>query len=65
VVSQVIKNFQLELPLHSLFQSHTVAEMAAVITEHQGNTLGEEELDRILTELESMSDEEAQKLVVT
>ncbi|MGH7770390.1 MAG: non-ribosomal peptide synthetase, partial [Candidatus Binatia bacterium] len=31
VVSQVIKQFQLELPLQSLFQSPTVAEMAAVI----------------------------------
>ncbi len=31
VVSQVIKTFQLELPLQSLFQSPTVAEMAAII----------------------------------
>jgi amino acid adenylation domain-containing protein len=64
VVSQVIKSYQLELPLQSLFQSPTVAEMAAVITEHLGKTLGGEELDRILTELESMSDEAAQQLAV-
>ena len=63
VVSQVIKQFQLELPLLSLFQSPTVAEMAAVITEHQGKLLGEEELERLLSELESMSEEEAQQLV--
>ena len=31
VVSQVIKTFELELPLQSLFQSPTVAEMAAII----------------------------------
>jgi uncharacterized coiled-coil protein SlyX len=63
VVSQVIKKFQLELPLKSLFQSPTIAEMAAVITEHQGKALAEEELKRVLAELELMSDEEAQRLV--
>ena len=63
VVSQVLKNFQMELPLQSLFQSPTVAEMAAVIMEHQGKRLGEEELEHMLGELESLSDEEAQQLV--
>ena len=63
VVSQVIKKFQLELPLKSLFQSPTIAEMAAVITEHQGKALAEEELKHVLAELELMSDEEAQRLV--
>jgi len=62
VVSQVIKQFRLELPLQSLFQSPTVAEMAAVIDERQKNRLTEEELERILTELEAMSEEEAKKL---
>ena len=33
VVSQVIKQFRLELPLQSLFRSPTVAAMAAVIAE--------------------------------
>jgi hypothetical protein len=37
--------------------------MAAVITEHQGKALAEEELKRVLAELELMSDEEAQRLV--
>ena len=61
VVSQVIKQFQVEVPLQLLFQSPTVAEMAAVIMEHQARKLSEKDLERILTELESMSDEEAQK----
>ena len=63
VVSQVIKKFQLELPLQTLFQAPTIAEMAAVIAKHQGKNLGDEELDRILTELEALSDEEAQRLL--
>jgi len=62
VVSQVIKQFRLEVPLQSLFQSPTVAEMAAVIDERQKNRLTEEELERMLTELEAMSEEEAKKL---
>jgi acyl carrier protein len=62
VVSQVIKQFRLDLPLQSLFQSPTVAEMAAVIDERQKNRLTEEELERILTELEAMSEEEAKKI---
>jgi len=63
VVFKVIKQFQLEIPLQSLFQSPTVAEMAAVITEYQGKKLGEKELDSILAELESLTEEEAQRLV--
>jgi acyl carrier protein len=64
VVSQVIKQFQIEVELPSLFQSPTVAEMASVIAEHEGKQLGEKELDRILTELESLSDEDARRLLI-
>jgi hypothetical protein len=37
--------------------------MAAVITEHQGKQLGNEELEHILADLESLPDEQAQRLV--
>jgi len=37
--------------------------MAKVITECQGRRLGETELERVLTELESLSEEEAQRLL--
>jgi acyl carrier protein len=63
VVSQVFKTFQLDLPLQSLFQSPTVAEMAAVITEHRAKKLGKGELDRILAGLELLSDEAVQGLL--
>jgi acyl carrier protein len=61
VISRVIKGFGLELSLQSLFAAPTVAEMTVVITEHQGKKLGEEKLDCMLAELESISDEEAQR----
>jgi hypothetical protein len=37
--------------------------MAAVIGAHQGKKLAEKEKERILTELESLTDEEAQRLL--
>lgn len=62
VVSRVIQQFQLEIPLQSLFESPTVADMAAVITAHQGKTLDEQGLSTLLNELDSLSDEEAKRL---
>ena len=61
VVSQVMKKFQSEIPLEDLFQSPTIAEMAALITENQAKRLGEKDLNRILSELESLSESEAQR----
>lgn len=63
VVSQVIKQFQLEIPLQLLFTAPTIAEMAAVIDKHQEKIVSEEELDRMLSELESVSNEEARDLL--
>lgn len=63
VVSRVIDRFRLELPLQSLFQSPTIAEMAEVITQSQAKVLDEADLNRILTELESLSEEQAQQVV--
>jgi hypothetical protein len=40
-----------------------VAEMAVMITEHQGKKLDEKELQRILTELESRSEDDAHRLL--
>ena len=63
VVSRVFEQYQLAIPLQSLFQSPSVAEMAAVIAEHQGKSLEASQLTAILDELESLSDVEAQRLV--
>jgi amino acid adenylation domain-containing protein len=63
VVSQVIKQFQLEIPLQLLFQSPTITEMATLITRYQGEKLDKRDVDHILAEVESLSDEEAQQLL--
>jgi amino acid adenylation domain-containing protein len=63
VVSRVITHFQLELPLQSLFQAPTVAEMAAVITHNQAKRASDAELAQMLHELDAMTEEEAQRRV--
>jgi hypothetical protein len=58
-----MEQFQLEIPLQALFQSPTVAEMAGVIAEYRYRKLGKNELENVLNDLESLSDEEAKRLV--
>jgi hypothetical protein len=53
----------MEIPLQSLFQSSTVAEMAMVITQHENNKLENNELAQILDELESLGEAEARDLL--
>jgi hypothetical protein len=53
----------MEIPLQSLFQSSTVAEMAMVITQHENNKLENHELAQILDELESLGEAEARDLL--
>jgi non-ribosomal peptide synthetase component F len=62
VVSRVAKTYQLEIPIRLIFQFPTVAEMAVVITTSQAQSLGEQELESIFAELESLSDAEATRV---
>ena len=62
VVSQVINKFQVELPLQSLLAAPTVAAMAAIVTARLSNKL-DEQVEKILTELESISEEKARQLL--
>jgi amino acid adenylation domain-containing protein len=63
VVSQVLKRFQLDLPLQALFQSPTIAEMALVVTENRAKKLRGEELTQLLNKLDSLTDAEASVLL--
>jgi hypothetical protein len=53
----VIRKFRIDFPLQSLFQSPTIAQMAALIAESQTRIVREGELERIVAELESMSED--------
>jgi amino acid adenylation domain-containing protein len=63
VISRVIQTFQLKLPIKLLFDSPTVAEMALVIAGNQAELVTHDELERMLSEVKSISDEEAQRRV--
>jgi hypothetical protein len=52
-----------EIPLRSLLQSPTLAEVAAMIIKHQTKKLSEADLNRLLARLESLSDEYAARLL--
>jgi acyl-coenzyme A synthetase/AMP-(fatty) acid ligase len=59
VVSRLSEVFHIDLPLRILFEKPTVAEFAAVITEHQPAPMAPSDLSNLLADLESMSDEQA------
>jgi acyl-coenzyme A synthetase/AMP-(fatty) acid ligase len=63
VVSRVISQFQLEIPLRILFQSPTVATMAVIVMQNQTRRASEAELAGLLRNLEAMTEEDAQRLV--
>ena len=63
VVSRLREVFGGEIPLRAMSEAPTVAEMAAVIAEHRGKKLGKADLERMLAELESFSDDEARRLI--
>jgi len=61
VISRVINSFKVELPIEFLFESPTVAKMAQIVVQNQAKKVGPEDLARMLTELETLSDEEARE----
>jgi acyl carrier protein len=63
ILSQIIKHFRVEITLRSLFDSPTIAELAAVVDSKTIEELNSEKLNRLLSELEAMSEEDAQDLL--
>jgi acyl carrier protein len=58
VVSRMRKEFQQEIPLRSLFESPTVAQLAEKIEEANSN-----EAERFLNEIEALSEEDAKEML--
>jgi amino acid adenylation domain-containing protein len=58
VLSRVIQKFQVEIPLRSLMEAPTVAEMALLITENRARDMDPTKLERMLQELENLREEE-------
>ena len=62
LISRVITDFEVELPLQSLFGAPTVADMAVAITQSQAEKAGQAGIERILADLETLSDEQVDRL---
>ncbi len=63
VISRIRDVFSVELSLHSLFETPTVAGLAVAIAQSQAQKVEPENIDHLLAELEGLSDEEAEKLL--
>jgi surfactin family lipopeptide synthetase C len=63
VVSHIRDTFFLDLPVRLIFENPTVAEVAVVITQRKAADEGQKDIDQILAQLETLSDEEAQELL--
>jgi acyl carrier protein len=62
IVSRVMATFGVEFPVPLLLDSHTVADMALVVTESQ-SAVQREDLVRIVNEVETLTDDDAQRFV--
>jgi amino acid adenylation domain-containing protein len=63
VISRVTDAFDVELPLRSLFEMPTVAGLAAQVMQGRGKGADSEEITEMLTDVESLSDEEVENLL--
>ena len=63
VIARVVESFQLDLPLKALLDAPTVAEMAQVLMENEAKRVSEKDLERMLDEIEAISEDEAQRRV--
>jgi acyl carrier protein len=59
LVSAVREGFSVEIPLRTLFEQPTIAELAVAIVQSQAEQLDDEESSKLLADLESLSEEEA------
>ncbi|MEG4966398.1 amino acid adenylation domain-containing protein [Microcoleus sp. B6-A1] len=63
VISRVRQAFQVELPLHRLFESATVADFAVAIAQKQAEQTDSEMLAQVLADLDQLSETEIQEIL--
>jgi len=63
VISRVLAQFEVRLPLRFLFDEPTVAEMAVLLVQNYTDKVEPQNLNRILAELETLSEQEARSLL--
>jgi acyl carrier protein len=63
VISRVVDVFLIEIPLRSLFETPTVADMAEVVERSLAKQAKPEEIERVLVEIEGLSETGASALL--
>jgi amino acid adenylation domain-containing protein len=63
IISRVRNTFRVQMPLHSFLETPTIAGLAEKIPQCPAAESEEEEMTRLLQELEGISDEEAERLL--
>ena len=63
LISRVLDDFHIEVPFRTLLEAPTVTHMAVLIDQHQAAQVEPEEMDRLLDELEGLSEAEVQQLL--
>ena len=55
---RIFKELKVEVPLKTLFQAPTIAQLVMKIGENRAGTIDDAELTKLLDQIESLSDEE-------
>ena len=63
IISRVIQDFHVKIPLQILFEKPTIAQMADAIYQHQADQTDEKYLQKMLVELEQLTDKEARNIL--
>src|SRR5438445_592708 len=63
IISRIRNTFRVQMPLHSFLETPTIAGLAEKISHCPAAETEEEEMARLLQELEGISDEEAERLL--
>jgi acyl carrier protein len=64
IISRIIREFKLELPIRALFMAPTVHEMAAIVSQHRFGGPGNDRIADLLGEIEAITEEQAQGRIV-
>jgi amino acid adenylation domain-containing protein len=65
LISHVRQEFEVELPLRSIFEAATIADLAVTITQLKAANVDDDELLQLLAELDELSPDEAQMMLNT